>query len=65
MTKNIRGLKEKRKTPGRQPAKKQGPRPYIYTELNSDYNLKEFGSEFFPGASKKEHGPADALIWAS
>ena len=62
--KDTGGLKEPRKAHGCQPAKKQGPRLSVCEELNSDDNLTEFGSKFFPGASKKDHGPADALILA-
>lgn len=32
----------------------------ISKRLNSDYNLNQFGSKFFPRASKKDWGAEDA-----
>lgn len=58
-----------------QPATKQGPRPSIHKEMNSD-NLNEFGSKFFPEPSKRslallmlwfwpcETDPKQRLAWA-
>lgn len=50
VAKNTGGPKELERLP--QPTTKQGPRPSIHKETNSD-NLNEFGSEFFPESSKR------------